>query len=96
VLPYRSGTATQNAELAFAHGVPVIATRVGNIPQQLHDGVDSVLCTPGDVASLATAIRTFYDSNTSKRLQTHLPKPNTEQEWQVYVQAIAVQSRHTA
>ena len=30
VLPYRSATSSQNAWLAFAHGVPVVVTRAGS------------------------------------------------------------------
>lgn len=37
-------------------GVPVVATRVGGIPEIVDDGVDGVLVPPGDSAALAQAV----------------------------------------
>lgn len=88
VLPYRSGTATQNTDLAFAHGVPVIATRVGSIPDRLHDGVDSVLCDPDDPVSLAAAIHRFYEPGIARKLSQHLPTTSADRDWNAYIQAL--------
>jgi glycosyltransferase involved in cell wall biosynthesis len=41
---------------AFAHGVPVIATPVGAIPEVVRDGWNGFLVAPGDVQGLAAAI----------------------------------------
>ena len=41
---------------SMAAGVPVIATRVGAIPELVVDGVNGVLVEPGDPAALAAAI----------------------------------------
>lgn len=88
VLPYRSGTATQNTDLAFAHGIPVIATRVGSIPDRLHDGTDSILCDPDDAASLTAAIKRFYTSGVAQKLAANLPQSSSDTEWQAYIQAL--------
>jgi glycosyltransferase involved in cell wall biosynthesis len=93
VLPYRSGTATQNADLAFAHGVPVIATRVGSIPDRLHDGVDCLLCEPDDATALAAAIHRFYEPGVARELSRHLPATTADHDWQMYIQALT-QSDH--
>jgi glycosyltransferase involved in cell wall biosynthesis len=37
----------------MAHGLPVIATRVGAIPEVVHDGHEGFLIEPGDVEALA-------------------------------------------
>lgn len=42
---------------ALSAGIPVIATRVGAIPEVLTSGVDSLLLEPGDVIALTSAIR---------------------------------------
>lgn len=41
---------------AMAHATPVIATRVGGIPDKVVDGVSGLLVNPGDVAALARAV----------------------------------------
>ena len=88
VLPYRSGTATQNVELGFAFGVPVIATRVGSMSASVRDGVDGLLCKPNDVASLAAALTQFYEPGVAERLQKGVAKSSGETAWQAYVKSI--------
>ncbi len=41
----------------LAAGVAVIAPRVGDLPDQIEDGVDAVLVNPGDTGQLASALR---------------------------------------
>lgn len=41
---------------AMAHGLPVIATRAGGIPDKVKDGVNGYLVNPGDVDALSKAI----------------------------------------
>jgi glycosyltransferase involved in cell wall biosynthesis len=42
---------------AMACGLPIIATRVGGIPEMVRDGVDGLLVPPGNVSALADALR---------------------------------------
>jgi glycosyltransferase involved in cell wall biosynthesis len=56
VLPsYHEGLPVSLLE-AMAAGVPVVATRVGGIPELLREGECGVLVEPGDVVALATAL----------------------------------------
>jgi glycosyltransferase involved in cell wall biosynthesis len=44
---------------AMAYGKPIVATRVGGIPDVLADGTEGMLVAPGDVAALADAVGTL-------------------------------------
>ncbi len=46
---------------AMAQGVPVVATRMGGIPEQVRDGVEGILCEPGNVNQMANAFRRLSD-----------------------------------
>ena len=56
LLPYRSATQSGVVQLSFAYGVPVIATAVGGLVEAIADGVDGILCPPGDVDGLVAAL----------------------------------------
>ncbi len=56
VLPYRSGSQSAVAPLALEHGIPVLSTRVGGLPELIEDGVNGRLVSPGDPAALAAAL----------------------------------------
>ena len=46
---------------AMNHATPVIASRVGGIPDVVEDGVSGLLVPPGDAAALAAAVRRLRD-----------------------------------
>jgi len=41
---------------AMAAGLPVVASRVGGIPEAVEDGVEGLLVSPGNPAELADAV----------------------------------------
>ncbi len=41
---------------AMAHGLPVLASRTGGLPDKVEDGVSGFLVSPGDAAELATRL----------------------------------------
>ena len=53
---------------ARASGCPVVAPRIGGLPESIEDGVDGVLYEPGDVEDLRRAMR-------SLRERPHSPRP---------------------
>ncbi|MDY0743857.1 glycosyltransferase family 4 protein [Paucibacter sp. R3-3] len=59
VLPYVDGTQSGVAALALGYGRPVIASRVGSIPELVHNGVNGVLIEPRDVDQLAEAMKSL-------------------------------------
>ncbi len=56
VLPSRQDGRPVVVLEALASGVPVVAARLGGIPEMVHDGVNGFLCPPGDVAAMAACI----------------------------------------
>lgn len=54
---------------AFAAGAPVVAARIGGIPEMLADGVEGVLFEPGDVRGLADVLaRLAGDARAARKL----------------------------
>jgi D-inositol-3-phosphate glycosyltransferase len=88
VLPYRSGTGSQLPRIAFSRGVPVLATSVGDLPTQIRDGVDGLLCAPGDPDSLAEAIDELYAEGTLTGLRRNVRAPDVDREWEEYLNAL--------
>jgi glycosyltransferase involved in cell wall biosynthesis len=61
VLPSRSEALPNALIEAMAAGLPVVASRVGGIPEIVTDGQNGVLVQPGDPAALATAVVHLID-----------------------------------
>ena len=56
---------------AMAQGVPLVSTRMGGIPEQVDDGVEGILCDPGDVDQMAAAFsRLLHDEKTALAMGT--------------------------
>ena len=54
---------------AAQHGRPVVATRVGGIPEVVGDGETGLLVPPGDASALASAMaRLLGDANLRRRM----------------------------
>jgi glycosyltransferase involved in cell wall biosynthesis len=88
VLPYRSATASQNVWLGHEHGVPVIATRVGALADNVADGVDGLLVEPGSAGALAEALKHFYEPGTPARLREGVRPVDPEPHWAVYLETL--------
>ena len=66
VLPsYREGTPRVISE-ALAAGLPVVATRIAGIPEQVPDGECGLLVDPGDVDALVQALDTLLESDSRR------------------------------
>jgi glycosyltransferase involved in cell wall biosynthesis len=88
VLPYRSGTASQQVWFGHEHGVPVIATRVGTLGDHVTDGVDGLLVEPGSVEALRAALAGFYRPGEPERLRSGVKAVDPEPYWASYIEAL--------
>ncbi len=60
VLPYESATQSAIVPIAYAFERPVVATRVGGLPEAVRDGETGLLVDPHNPVALAEAIIRFY------------------------------------
>ncbi len=84
-LTYRRATASQNAQLGFAHAMPVLASAVGTFAGLVRDGVDGVLVPPGEVGALEAALRRLAEPGALERLQRQVVPPDVEEPWRDYL-----------
>lgn len=61
VFPSRSETLGNVVLEAFASGLPVVGVRDGGTIENVRDGVNGILCAPGDVDAFAQGIRHLAD-----------------------------------
>ncbi len=85
VLPsYREGMPVSILE-AMAAGKPVVATRVGAIPEVLEDGVNGYLVAPGDVRGLADRIIVLLGAPALRREMGHRNRSKIEELFSMHV-----------
>jgi glycosyltransferase involved in cell wall biosynthesis len=66
-LPARAESAPMVIAEAMAAGKPVVATRVGGIPEMVEDGATGRLCVPGDPGQLAACLRELLTNDDLRR-----------------------------
>jgi glycosyltransferase involved in cell wall biosynthesis len=70
VLPYTHIFQSGVLFLGYSFGLPVIATDVGSLREDIIEGKTGYLCRPRDPADLARALRTYFASDLYKHLDT--------------------------
>jgi glycosyltransferase involved in cell wall biosynthesis len=73
---------------ARAASVPVLASRVGGIPELLEDRVDGWLHAPGDVAGLAAQLDVLGDRASLAALRATVRRPRTVPDMAAEISAI--------
>lgn len=66
---------------ALASGCPVVASRVGGIPEIVRDGVDGLLVPPEDPAAIADALKRIVNGETVLASPTTLRERASEFSW---------------
>jgi glycosyltransferase involved in cell wall biosynthesis len=91
---------------AMAHGRPVIASRIGGIPEIVDDGVTGLLFTPGDVNELTEKVRYLWgrpdlcrqmgQAGREKALREYSPEKYYERLMAIYEEATRIATREVA
>jgi glycosyltransferase involved in cell wall biosynthesis len=81
VLPYRSATQSGVTHVAYALGVPVIATRVGGIAETVREGETGLTCPPEDPDALADTIVRYFEQDMRARMAAPIAALQAEHSW---------------
>lgn len=66
---------------AFAAGTPVVASRIGAMPELINEGVTGLLAEPGDAASLSAALHQIHDNPKQARRMGIAARAVFERTW---------------
>lgn len=84
ILPYRSATQSGIIAMAYAFGIPVIATDIGGLTEYIDHGHTGYLVKPGDPNSLADAICHFFENDKDKDFKPQIDKKCKLLSWQAF------------
>ncbi len=89
VLPYLDATQSGIAQIAFGFEKPVIATKVGGLPEVVKDGETGVLCDAGSPEALKDAIQRFFELNKTVDFAENIRNDAPRFSWEHMVDTIA-------
>lgn len=81
VLPYRHATGSGIVAMAYHYGTPVLATRVGGLPESVIPARTGYLVDPGSAAALARAIDDVTHDELSA-MKPHIEAFKSEMTWE--------------
>ncbi len=84
-IPYTSATGSAIIQTAYDFGKPVVATKVGNISDIVHDGATGILVEPANVEQLTNAITTIFQNNRYKTFEQNLLSAQQSFTWDVLI-----------
>jgi glycosyltransferase involved in cell wall biosynthesis len=74
VLPYTFVSQSGVLFLGYSFGLPVVATDVGSLREDVIEGETGFLCKPSDSADLARTIERYFESDLAKNLSSRRQK----------------------
>lgn len=88
VQPYISATGSGVVQTAFAFEKPVLATRVGCLPEVIDHRKTGLLVTPGSEAAIAAEVTYFLDLKDKHYFNTNIRKENYKFSWNKLIETI--------
>ena len=88
VLPYESATQSGIVQIAYGFQKPVIATRVGGLPEVVAEGKTGLLAKPKDPASLAEAVIRFFALGDSVNWKENIKQEEKKYSWDRMEEAV--------
>ncbi|MGC2424295.1 MAG: glycosyltransferase [Nitrospirota bacterium] len=88
VLPYRSATQSGITQIAFAFDLPVIATRVGGLPEVVKEGETGFLVPPNDPDALAEAVITYFQADSLEKFRDNVRRERGRFSWETFAEGV--------
>lgn len=82
VLPYESATQSGVIQVAYSFDKPVLATRVGGLPDVVFDGETGYLVEPFRPDLIASSIKDFFDNNREEDLSKGVQREKYRYSWE--------------
>ncbi len=88
VCPYVSATQSGIVQISFGSNLPVLATRVGGLPEAVDDGVTGMIVEPESVPSLTEGIVKYFAEDLSPIYRAGIMKYQEKFSWDRMVETI--------
>ena len=88
VQPYLSATGSGVVQVAFGFEKPVVATRVGSLPEIVDDGKTGYLVSPGSASEIADAVNKFFGEDKAGLFVENIRKEKYRFSWDKLVDGI--------
>ena len=89
-LPYHAASQSGVAQMAFAFGRPVVATRVGALPDIVHHEVNGLLVAPAHAPAFAAAMERMADAALRVRFEEAIRRDQSSSDAEICGKLLAV------
>jgi len=88
MLPYVTATQSAIAQVAVAFDRPMVATRVGGLPEVVSEGKTGFLVPPSDPAAMASAVARFFGEGWGERMEPNFEAEKERFSWSSLAAAV--------
>ncbi|MCC7430809.1 glycosyltransferase, partial [bacterium] len=88
ILPYTSATQSGIVQLCFGFEKPIVATKVGGIPEVVKDNFAGLLAEPENSEDLAAKIIEFYNKNLGEKFSKNIKSEKQKYSWENLIEVV--------